>query len=122
VDVRLCRAWFALAKPGEVVKVTEAVLTYVAVDEKRQKRSGAAGMIFCPARGGWRPEPAARLFLMTERVTRHGLAQGRRGSTAAVVAAMLLMSFIPVLHAASTPVLMLLEHTEAGKQIRPRSS
>ena len=25
-------------KPGEVVKVTEAVLTYVAVDEKRQKR------------------------------------------------------------------------------------
>jgi len=26
------------ANPGEVVKVTEAVLTYVAVDEKRQKR------------------------------------------------------------------------------------
>jgi len=26
-------------KPGEVVKVTEAVLTYVAVDENRQKRS-----------------------------------------------------------------------------------
>src|SRR3972149_4909972 len=25
-------------EPGEVVKVTEAVLTYVAVDEKRQKR------------------------------------------------------------------------------------
>lgn len=25
-------------KPGEVVKVTEAMLTYVAVDEKRQKR------------------------------------------------------------------------------------
>jgi acyl-CoA thioesterase YciA len=25
-------------KPGEVVKVTEAVLTYVAVDEQRQKR------------------------------------------------------------------------------------
>jgi acyl-CoA thioesterase YciA len=25
-------------KPGEVVKVTEAVLTYVAVDENRQKR------------------------------------------------------------------------------------
>jgi acyl-CoA thioesterase YciA len=25
-------------KPGEVVKVTEAVLTYVAVDEERQKR------------------------------------------------------------------------------------
>jgi acyl-CoA thioesterase YciA len=25
-------------RPGEVVKVTEAVLTYVAVDEKRQKR------------------------------------------------------------------------------------
>ena len=24
--------------PGEIVKVTEAVLTYVAVDEKRQKR------------------------------------------------------------------------------------
>ena len=27
------------ANPGEVVKVTEAVLTYVAVDENRQKRS-----------------------------------------------------------------------------------
>ena len=26
-------------KPGEVVKVTEAVLTYVAVDENRQKRA-----------------------------------------------------------------------------------
>ena len=26
-------------KPGEVVRVTEAVLTYVAVDENRQKRS-----------------------------------------------------------------------------------
>ncbi len=26
-------------KPGEVVKVTEAVLTYVAIDENRQKRS-----------------------------------------------------------------------------------
>jgi len=25
-------------KPGEVVKITEAVLTYVAVDENRQKR------------------------------------------------------------------------------------
>lgn len=25
-------------RPGEIVKVTEAVLTYVAVDEKRQKR------------------------------------------------------------------------------------
>ena len=25
-------------KPGEVVKVTEAVLTYVAVDEQRRKR------------------------------------------------------------------------------------
>jgi len=57
---------------------------------------------------------------MTERVTRHGLAQGRRGSTAAVVAAMLLMSFISVLHAASTPVLMLLEHTQAEKQVQAK--
>ncbi|MGA9033620.1 MAG: hypothetical protein WB402_13985 [Sulfuricaulis sp.] len=57
---------------------------------------------------------------MTERVTRHGLVQGRRGSTAAVVAAMLLMSFISVLHAASAPVLLLLEHTEAGKQIQTK--
>ncbi len=55
---------------------------------------------------------------MTGRVTHHGLAQGRRGA-AAVVAAMLL-SFTSVLHAASTPVLMLLEHTEAGKQIQTK--
>ena len=34
----LCRARSALANTGEVVKVTEAVLTYVAVDENRQKR------------------------------------------------------------------------------------
>ena len=56
---------------------------------------------------------------MTGRVTHHRLVQGRRRS-AAVVAAMLLMSFISVLHAASTPVLMLLEHTQAGKQIQAR--
>jgi hypothetical protein len=37
-----------------------------------------------------------------------------------VVAAMLLMSFISVLHAASTPVLMLLEHREAGKPIQTK--
>jgi len=48
------------------------------------------------------------------------LAPGRRRSTAIVAAAMLLMSFISVLHAASTPVLMLLEHTEAGKQIQTK--
>jgi hypothetical protein len=57
---------------------------------------------------------------MTGRVTHHGFAQGRRSSAAAVVAAMLLMSFTSVLHAASTPVLMLLEHTEAGKQIQTK--
>jgi len=57
---------------------------------------------------------------MTGRVTHHGFAQGRHGSAAAVVAAMLLMGFISVLHAASTPVLMLLEHTEAGKQIQTK--
>jgi hypothetical protein len=57
---------------------------------------------------------------MTGRVTHHGLAQGRRSSAASVVVAMLLMSFISVLHAASTPVLMLLEHTEAGKQIQTK--
>jgi hypothetical protein len=57
---------------------------------------------------------------MTGRVTHHGFAQGRHGSAAAVVAAMLLMSFISVLHAASTPVLMLLEHTQAGKQIQTK--
>jgi hypothetical protein len=57
---------------------------------------------------------------MTERVTQHGLAQGRRRSPAAVVAAILLMSFISVLHAASTPVLLLLEHTQAGKQIQTK--
>lgn len=55
---------------------------------------------------------------MTGRVIHHGLAQGRRGS-AAVVAAMLL-SFTSVLPAASPPVLMLLEHTQAGKQIQTR--
>ena len=57
---------------------------------------------------------------MTGRVTHHGLAQGRRRSAASVVAAMLLMSFTSVLHAASPPVLMLLEHTEAGKQIQTK--
>jgi len=57
---------------------------------------------------------------MTERVTHHGFAQGRRRSAASVVAAMLMMSFISVLHAASTPVLMLLEHTQAGKQIQTK--
>jgi len=57
---------------------------------------------------------------MTGRVAHRGFAQGRRSSAAAVVAAMLLMSFISVLHAASTPVLMLLEHTEAGKQIQTK--
>ncbi|MCR4333209.1 MAG: hypothetical protein NUV34_10995 [Sulfuricaulis sp.] len=57
---------------------------------------------------------------MTGRVTHHGLAQGRRRSAASVVAAMLLMSFTSVLHAASTPVLMLLEHREAGKPIQTR--
>lgn len=57
---------------------------------------------------------------MTGKVTHHGLAQGWRGSAAVVVAAILLMSFISVLHAASTPVLMLLEHTEAGKQIQTK--
>ena len=62
----------------------------------------------------------SRLFLMTERVAHHGLVQGRRRSAASVVAAMLMMSFISVLHAASPPVLMLLEHTEAGKQIQTK--
>ena len=62
----------------------------------------------------------SRLFLMTGTVAHHGLAQGRRRSATAVVAAMLLMSFISVLHAASTPVLMLLEHTQAGKQIQTK--
>ena len=57
---------------------------------------------------------------MTERVARHGLAQGRRRSVAAIVAAMLLMSFASMLHAASTPVLMLLEHTQAGKPIQTK--
>jgi hypothetical protein len=57
---------------------------------------------------------------MTGRVTHHGFAQGRRGSAAAVVVAMLMMSFISVLHAASTPVLMLLEHTEAGKPVQTK--
>ena len=57
---------------------------------------------------------------MTGRVAHHGLVQGWRRSAAAVVAAMLLMSFISVLHAASTPVLMLLEHTQAGKQIQTK--
>ena len=57
---------------------------------------------------------------MTGRVAHHGFAQGRRSSAAAVVAAMLLMSFTSVLHAASTPVLMLLEHTQAGKQIQTK--
>ena len=57
---------------------------------------------------------------MTGRVTHHGLAPGRHRSTASVVAAMLLMSFISVLHAASPPVLMLLEHTQAGKPIQTK--
>jgi hypothetical protein len=57
---------------------------------------------------------------MTERAIHHGFAQGRRSSAAAVVVAMLLMSFTSVLHAASTPVLMLLEHTEAGKPIQTK--
>ena len=57
---------------------------------------------------------------MTGRVAHHGFAQGRRSSAAAVVAAMLLMSFSSVLHAASTPVLMLLVHTQAGKQIQTK--
>lgn len=72
-------------------------------------------------RRGWTaPGPAARLFLMTGRVTHHGLAQGWRGSAVAVVAAMLLMSFTSVLHAASPPVLMLLEHTQVGKPIQTK--
>jgi hypothetical protein len=57
---------------------------------------------------------------MTGTVTHHGLAQGRRSPAAAVVAATLLMSFISVLHAASTPVLMLLEHTQAGKPVQTK--
>ena len=57
---------------------------------------------------------------MTGRVTHHWFAQGRHGSAAAVVAAMLLMGFISVLHAASTPVLMLLEHTQAEKQVQAK--
>jgi hypothetical protein len=57
---------------------------------------------------------------MTGRVTHHGLAPGRRSSAAAVVVAMLLMSFSFVLHAASAPVLMLLEHTQDGKPIQTK--
>ena len=57
---------------------------------------------------------------MTGGITHHGLAQGRRGSATAVAVAMLLMSFTSVLQATSTPVLMLLEHTEADKQIQTK--
>lgn len=49
----------------------------------------------------------------------HGFIQGWRGSAAAVVVAVLL-SFMPALHAASTPVILLLEHTEAGKTIQAK--
>jgi len=57
---------------------------------------------------------------MKEKTTHHGFAQGWRGSAAAVIVAALLMSFMPALHAASTPVLMLLEHTQAGKPIQTK--
>jgi hypothetical protein len=57
---------------------------------------------------------------MNGKTTHLGLAQGRRRSVAAIVAAMLLMSFASMLHAARTPVLMLLEHTQAGKPVQTK--
>ncbi len=57
---------------------------------------------------------------MKGKTTHQGLAQGRRGSVAAVVVAILLMSFSSVLPAARTPVLMLLEHAQAGKPIQTK--
>jgi len=57
---------------------------------------------------------------MKGKTTHHGLTQGWRGSAAAVIVATLLMSFMPALHAASTPVLMLLEHTQAGKPVQTK--
>lgn len=41
-------------------------------------------------------------------------------STFAIALAMLLASFAPVLHAASAPVLMVLAHTQAGKEIETK--
>ena len=57
---------------------------------------------------------------MKGKAIHHGFAQGWRGSAAAVIVATLLMSFMPALYAASTPVLMLLEHREAGKPIQTK--
>jgi hypothetical protein len=56
---------------------------------------------------------------MKGKTTRHGLAQGR-GSAAAMIVATLLMSFMPALYAVRTPVLMLLEHTQAGKPVQTK--
>ena len=60
---------------------------------------------------------------MTERVTQHGLAQGRHRSAARVVAAMLLMllaGVAPAVSAAKPPVLMILAHPQADKMIETK--
>lgn len=57
---------------------------------------------------------------MKGRSVRHGFTQGWRGSAAAIIVAGLLLGFVPMLHAASAPVILLLEHTEDGKTVQTK--
>ena len=57
---------------------------------------------------------------MKAKVTYRGCSRRRHGSVAAAIVAALLMSFIPALHAASTPVILLLEHADADKTVQTK--
>lgn len=67
---------------------------------------------------GWTASgPATSLFLMIRNVARHCFVRAR---LAAAAVSVLLMSFTPSIHAASVPVLMVLQYTEAGKTIQTK--
>ena len=57
---------------------------------------------------------------MNGKVDHRGFTRRWHSSAAAVIVAALLMSFIPALHAASTPVILLLEHAEADKTVQTK--
>ena len=72
-------------------------------------------------RGRWTAWGAAtRLFYMTRHIVKYCRAQTDAGVASTIALAILLASFAPVLHAASAPVLMVLAHTQAGKEIETK--